>query len=194
LRRAERINGYGRAFGAQGFRSAVLYRNPSWYDALKFSYDMSIPNVGHLDPQRGGCCTVLPFFIGDILELPVTATQDYTLFHMLNDYSMQLWTEQSAVILKNNGLLSFIVHPDYILEDKARNLYVRLLEHLARLKEERRTWIALPGEAARWWRLRSKMKLERTAGEWRITGEGSDRARVAYARLEKGDRLSYEFA
>jgi hypothetical protein len=58
LHRAERIRQYKLQFGAKGFRSAVLYRNVDWIGALGFSYDMSIPNVVHLDPQRGGCCTV----------------------------------------------------------------------------------------------------------------------------------------
>ena len=35
------------------------------------SYDISIPNVRHLDSQFGGCCTVMPFFIGNVLEFPV---------------------------------------------------------------------------------------------------------------------------
>ncbi len=83
LRRAARINEYVVKFGAEGFRSGILYRNADWYDAFKFSYDMSIPNVGHLDPQRGGCCTIMPYFIGDIVELPLTCTQDYTLFQIL---------------------------------------------------------------------------------------------------------------
>jgi len=46
--------------------------------------NMSVPNVGHLDAQLGGCCTVMPFYIGDILELPLTTTQDYSLFNILN--------------------------------------------------------------------------------------------------------------
>jgi hypothetical protein len=57
---------------------------------LNDSFDMSIPNVARLDPQRGGCCTVLPFFIGDIVELPVTTTEGYSLFHILGDYSGQI--------------------------------------------------------------------------------------------------------
>ena len=65
LRRAKRINNYAREYGAQGFRSGILYRNADWYGAFEFSYDMSLPNVAHLDPQRGGCCTVMPFFIGE---------------------------------------------------------------------------------------------------------------------------------
>ena len=51
-------------FDAHGFRAGVMYRNLDWYDAYEFSYDMSVPNVAHLEPQRGGCCTVMPFFVG----------------------------------------------------------------------------------------------------------------------------------
>src|SRR5262249_44518482 len=61
LRRAKKINEYAQKYGAKGFRAAVLYRRPEWYSALNFSYDMSIPNVAHLDPQPGGCCTVMPY-------------------------------------------------------------------------------------------------------------------------------------
>ena len=57
LSRASKINQYAKQFGANTFRSAVLYRQPEWLSAFKFSSDMSIPNVAHLDPQRGGCCT-----------------------------------------------------------------------------------------------------------------------------------------
>ena len=90
LRGASEINRHGKSFGALGFRSAVLYRNIDWHHALDFLYDMSIPNVAHLDPQRGGRCTVFPFFNGKILELPITMSQDYSLFHILKDYSMDL--------------------------------------------------------------------------------------------------------
>ena len=79
---------------AKGFRAGVLYRKQLWYDALDFEYDMSVPNVAHLDPQRGGCCTVMPYFLGNLLELPVTTTQDYCLFNILNDYSINLWERQ----------------------------------------------------------------------------------------------------
>jgi hypothetical protein len=149
LRRAERINRYAREFGALGFRSAVLYRNVDWYDALDFSYDMSIPNVAHLDPQRGGCCTVLPFFIGKILELPVTATQDYSLFHILNDYSTRLWQQQISLIRGKHGLISFIIHPDYIIAEAARRVYIELLDILSKLRSQGETWIALPSEVDR---------------------------------------------
>lgn len=186
VKRAARINRYGREFGARGFRSAVLYRNLDWYSSLNFSYDMSVPNVAHLDPQRGGCCTVTPYFIGKILEIPLTGTQDYSLFHILNDYSIDLWTRQIRLIQEANGAVSFNIHPDYVIPERARKTYLALLEHLARLRAENRTWFALPGEVDRWWRARSQMRLVRENGGWAIAGEGRERARLAYANLEDG--------
>ena len=193
LRRAQRINLYRRQFGALGFRSAVMYRNIDWYDALEFSYDMSIPNMAHLDPQQGGCCTVLPFFVGNILELPLTTTQDYSLFHILDDYSIRLWKEQIALIRQKHDLISFIVHPDYVIDQAARRVYAELLHYLCALRSKGQTWIALPGEIAAWWRLRSEMKLINVGGAWRIEGKGSERARIAYA-VRVNDTISYELA
>lgn len=188
--RAAKINVYGKQFGAEGFRSAVLYRNQSWLNELRFSYDMSIPNVAHLDPQRGGCCTVMPYFIGDILELPVTTTQDYSLFQMMHDYSLDLWKWQTELIVKKHGLISFIVHPDYVTSEKERAAYEGLLGHLSELREWRGVWIAKPGEVAEWWRDRAAMRLVEGSDGIRIEGQGSERARIAYATEEDG-RLTY---
>jgi len=186
LRRAERINRYGQEFAAVGFRSGALYRNHEWLEALDFSYDMSIPNVAHLDPQRGGCCTVLPFFIGNMLELPLTTTQDYSLFHILNNYSIDLWKEQIALITEKHGLVSFIVHPDYVIQKRARETYQELLGCLAQLRGDGVLWIPLPREVDQWWRERSRMKIVGDGKRWRIEGEGKERARLAFATLVGG--------
>jgi hypothetical protein len=193
LRRAERINEYVREYDVQGFRSGILYRNADWFDVFEFSYDMSLPNVAHLDPQRGGCCTVMPFFIGRIIELPVTCTQDYTLFRILNDYSLDLWKRQVDLIRQNHGLISFIVHPDYVIEQRARDTYKALLEFLASVRAKDRVWAALPRDVATWWRKRSEMRLVRENGEWRVEGPGSERACVAYASLA-GNTVRYHLA
>jgi len=192
MRRAARINFHKERFGASGFRAAVLYRKQQWFDALDFSYDMSVPNVAHLDPQRGGCCTVMPYFVGKILELPVTTTQDYTLFNILNDYSIDLWKKQINLIMEKHGLISFIVHPDYVGEAHERTVYEALLAHLAHLRREKGIWIATPGEVDRWWRQRAEMKLVKDGLGWRIEGPGSDRARIAYASQKDG-RIFYEY-
>jgi len=185
LDRAKKINAYGRDLRAQGFRSGALYRNLDWYDALDFAYDMSVPNVAHLDPQPGGCCTVMPFFVGRVLELPVTTTQDYPLFHILGEYSTNLWERQIQIIKAGHGLVSIIAHPDYLQEKRAQKTYMELLAHLAQLRSDESLWIALPGEISSWWRLRSRLQLVHENGDWRIEGPGAERARIAYARLDE---------
>ena len=186
LERASKINAYGREYGADGFRAGVLYRKQLWYDALDFAYDMSVPNVAHLDPQRGGCCTVMPYFIGNILELPVTTTQDYTLFKILNEYSTDLWKRQIELIMEKHGLMSFIVHPDYIVGRRERSIYEELLRYLTRLRHEKNVWITTPGEVNRWWRQRAELQLVESRDGWRVEGEGAERARIAYASENQG--------
>jgi hypothetical protein len=192
LSRVAKINQYGREWGAEGFRAAVLYHREEWFDSLDFSYEMSVPNVAHLDPQRGGCCTVMPYFIGKILEIPVTATQDYSLFHILRDHSIDLWKRQAELIMEKHGLMSFIVHPDYIMTHRERKTYETLLGYLSQLRDERGVWIAKPGEVNRWWRQRDQMRLVEASNGWTIQGPGSQRARVAYAS-EKDGQLNYSF-
>jgi hypothetical protein len=191
LDRAKRINDYGKKFKALGYRSGVLYRNLDWYDEFDFSYDMSVPNVGHLDPQPGGCCTSKPYFIGKILEIPVTATQDYTLFHIFQQYSTDLWKQQIGLIRQQHGMASFIVHPDYVAEKRAREVYEELLAHLADLRSAYHMWLPLPREVNSWWRMRSEMQLIQKNGDWRVEGAGKERARVAFAREQDGN-IVYE--
>jgi hypothetical protein len=191
LRRAAAINRYGREWRAKGFRSAVLYRKQEWYQDLEFSYDSSIPNVAHLDPQYGGCCTVMPYFIGNILELPVTTVQDYTLFHLLNEPGIGLWETQVESILAKNGLASFIVHPDYIADADKKLRYKSLLGYLQRLGRERNLWFAQPREVDSWWRARNRMSLLKDGESWRVVGDGADRAVVAFAKAVDG-KIGFE--
>jgi len=190
LRQARRINAYAKAYGALGFRSPVLYRNVDWFDALEFSYDMSLPNIGHLDPQRGGCCTVMPFFIGNMVELPLTTTQDYSLFNIIGDFSIDLWQRQISAVIERHGLLSFLVHPDYILNERERNVYEHLLAYIASIAREHRLWLARPADVAAWWAQRDQLKIVSTNGKWCIDGEGKETATLAYARLVDG-RIRY---
>jgi hypothetical protein len=193
LRRAKIINRYAREYGAKGFRAAILYRKPDWYGALEFSFDTSFPNVAPLDPQRGGCCTVMPYFIGDVLELPVTTIQDYTLFHVLNERSIDLWKAQADQVLGKNGLLSFIVHPDYLLEQDTLSVYEGLLDHLRELRKKKHIWSALPAEIDSWWRARRKMSVVQEGNSWKIEGDDTGRAVLAFAKNVDG-KIAYELA
>jgi hypothetical protein len=191
LHRVLIINRYATEYGAKGFRAAVLYRKPDWYNSLNFSFDMSIPNVAHLDAQHGGCCTVMPYFIGDVLELPVTTSQDYALFHLLNQRSTDLWKTQTELILGKNGMASFIIHPDYVMEPDTKLLYTALLGYLRDLRERRQVWFGLPADVDSWWRARNKMTVVRRDNAWQIEGEQAEHAVLAYAKRVDGN-LVYE--
>jgi peptidoglycan/xylan/chitin deacetylase (PgdA/CDA1 family) len=184
--RAKAINQYAEKWGAKGFRSPVMYRNPAWYDAYGFSYDMSFPNVAHLDPQRGGCCTVFPFFIGNVLELPLTTIQDYPLYNIIRQDPIEMWTKQMDAIIAKHGLISFIIHPDYTTTPEKQQLYRQLLGLMKKRSEENDVWLALPGEVDEWWRERNAMNFTRENGKWTIEGKGSENATVGYARIENG--------
>jgi hypothetical protein len=190
MERVAQINRYAREFDCHGFRSGAMYREQAWFDAFELSFDMSVPNGAHLEPQRGGCCTVMPYFVGNVLELPLTTIQDYSLFHILGDYSTRVWKEQIDLIRANNGLISFIAHPDYLRGSRAQAVYTDLLRHLSDLRDQGQVWMALPTAVDQWWRNRQLMSLVPDGDSWRIVGPGSDRARLAYAALDNG-RLKY---
>lgn len=193
LRRAEQINRYARLYRARGFRAGAMYRIQDWYDAYEFSYDMSVPNVAHLEPKRGGCCTVFPYFVGKILELPLTTCQDYSIFYILQDFSLDLWKQQTSLIRERNGMISILAHPDYLTNQQARSAYGTLLAYLRHRVDGEGWWAALPGDVDDWWRARRQMKLAPRGDNWEITGPESDRARLAYA-VREGERLRFELA
>lgn len=187
LRRAHKINDYARKFKALGFRSGSLYRNLDWYDAFEFSYDMSVPSVGALEAQGGGACTLRPYFIKNIVELPLTMTQDYSLFHILGDYSIEIWKTQIREIVARNGLVSLIIHPDYVINKRAQDTYRALLTFLSMLRSEGKLSILLPSEVAHWWKNRNRMTLHMDRGSWSVAGPEYQRARVGYAHCAHGD-------
>lgn len=191
--RARKINAYARQHAALGFRAGSMHRNQEWFDLLEFQYDMSVPTVSYLEPQSGGCCTVTPYFVGDMLELPLTTIQDHGLFYILSESSIELWKQQMEVILAHHGLISFIVHPDYITESAEYQQYCRLLEYISHLRDSRSIWVALPSEINRWWRDRSNMELVLDGDSWKVCGRGSERARVAFATVVNGE-LRYRLA
>lgn len=190
IRRVAKINDYAKRFGALGFRSAILYRNLEWFGELDFLYDMSVPNSAPLDPQPGGCCTVMPYFIGGLVELPLTTIQDYSLFHVLGRYDMEIWEQQIKSVIGHNGLLTFLIHPDYIIDSGPQDAYRRLLERLAGCAAEHDCWLPLPREVAQWWKQRNEMKLVKTSAGWKVVGNGAEHARVAWAVAER-DHLTY---
>jgi hypothetical protein len=104
---------------------------------------------------------------------------------------LNLWKAQTERIVGKNGLVSFIVHPDYIIEKRARGIYRDLLNYLRRASKQTKLWFAVAGEIDRWWRARSQMRLVDDNGTWNIEGSGAERAKLAFATVV-GDHLEYE--
>jgi hypothetical protein len=188
-RRAKLINGYAKTYRARGFLAGAMYRNQDWFSSVDFSYDMSVPNVAHLEPQRGGCCTVMPYFVGNLLELPLTTSQDYSVCNILEHYSYRLVGEASLAHSQQTWA-EHDIEPSGLIELKPRGVYDGLLRYLRKLCDRENVWHALPGEVDRWWRARRQMRIVNTGNAWKVQGPESHRARMAFAVLD-GDRLTY---
>jgi peptidoglycan/xylan/chitin deacetylase (PgdA/CDA1 family) len=149
--------------GAAGFRSPATHRVFEWLADLPLAYDCSVPHSDPYEPIPGGCCSLWPFFIGDVVELPYTVPQDHTLFTLLGHRSIALWQEQLERIEQLHGLVQLVTHPDpgYLGDRSKRALYVEFLDLI---RESSGLWKPLPREVAQWWRQRDA----RDAGAWSI--------------------------
>lgn len=139
--------------GAEGFRSPATHRVFDWLADLPVLYDCTVPNSDPFEPQPGGCCNVMPFLIGAVVELPYTLPQDHTLLTLLGHRSLALWVEQAAAIEREHGLIHAVSHPDkgYLGDADKRARYA---EFLRAISERPHVWKALPREVAAWWRQR----------------------------------------
>jgi len=139
--------------GAVGFRSPATHRVVDWLAELPMEYDCSIPHSDPFEPQPGGCCSLWPFFLGDVVELPYTLPQDHTLFTLLGHKSIDVWRAQVEDIEELNGLAQVLSHPDpgYLGDPDKRALYVEFLDFVC---EREGLWRPLPREVADWWRVR----------------------------------------
>jgi peptidoglycan/xylan/chitin deacetylase (PgdA/CDA1 family) len=142
-----------RAFEAVGFRSPSTHRVHQWIGELPLSYDCSVPHSDPLEPMPGGCCSLWPYFIGDLVELPYTLPQDHTLFTVLGKTTVDDWLAQVDAIERRHGLIQCLSHPDpgYLGDPDKRAIYAELLDALA---ERAQLWKPLPRDLAAWWRQR----------------------------------------
>ena len=88
-----------RGDAASGTRSASARRPPTasaaWMPELGCLYDSSFPDTDPFEPQPGGCCSIWPFFLEDLVELPITMPQDHTLFEILQGALDRRWVQKS---------------------------------------------------------------------------------------------------
>jgi peptidoglycan/xylan/chitin deacetylase (PgdA/CDA1 family) len=178
------IHHYLAEWGAVGFRSPATHRNPDWMPELGALYDSSFPDTDPFEPQAGGCCSILPYFIGDLVELPITLVQDHTLWEILRQDTIDLWKRKSDWVIDNGGLINLITHPDYLDTPARLRMYEEFLEYLA---AQEGGWYALPREVAAWWVTRAGMRCVEDGDNARIEGDFAERATLAWVRRSGED-------
>ncbi|GAB4367460.1 MAG: hypothetical protein Kow00128_11940 [Deltaproteobacteria bacterium] len=117
---AKSINRYLKEWGAVGFRSGAMHHNLEWIHALDIEYDASTFDFDPFEPQPDGMGTIFPFWVQSdpdrkgYVELPYTLPQDFTLFVMLRENSIDLWKRKLDWVASKGGMCLLITHPDYM--------------------------------------------------------------------------------
>jgi peptidoglycan/xylan/chitin deacetylase (PgdA/CDA1 family) len=179
-RRLPQMRRYAEDWGAVGFRSPATQRAWSTMSGLPFEYDSSYPDTDPFEPQAGGCCSWLPFLIGDLVELPITLAQDHTLFVILGVQDGRVWCDKVEHIRSRGGLALVLTHPDYLSGSPLAAAYEELL---TRYLDDPQVWRALPAAVADWWRRRAASSLVREGTGWRVVGPAAAEAGVSLTHV-----------
>ena len=171
---------YAELWGARGFRSPSTLRSTERVQQLAVDHDSSWSDVARYEPQAGGTCSWLPYFIGNVVELPITLPQDHTLFDVRGEHGEETWLEKTSALRADEGMALMLTHPDYLLDPERLAAYDRFLAVHA---DDSTAWHALPGEIADWWRRRAASTIKRVGDSWEVEGPAAGEARV---RLDAG--------
>ena len=159
-RQARSINHYLREWKAVGFRSGFMHHNLDWLHDLDVLYDSSTFDTDPFEPQPDGVDTIFPFWVSSpgrpgYVELPYTLAQDFTLFLLLQETTIDIWKQKLDWVAAHGGMAMIDVHPDYVdLDGPGRpgvsypvRYYAELLDYV-REKYAGQFWPALPREVA----------------------------------------------
>ena len=165
--RAKHINAYLKQWNARGFRSPAMHHNLNWLRSLEIEYDASTFDTDPFEPQPDGVGTIFPFLVPPdaghpgYVELPYTLAQDFTLFVLMEERTIDIWKNKVDWIVEKGGMVLVNTHPDYMaFDDNSANLeeypvhyYADLLNYI-REKYEGQYWHALPRDVADFWKHR----------------------------------------
>lgn len=92
------------------------------------------------------------------VELPYTLPQDFTLFILMNEKTIDIWKKKLDWIAEKGGMVLFNSHPDYLNFNTLKNgneeysvdLYIEFLEYIKKRYKDQ-YWHALPRDIARFW-------------------------------------------
>lgn len=186
-----KIHRYLAEWDAVGFRSPATHRNADWMHELGCLYDSSFSDTAPFEPQAGGCCSIFPYLLDGLVELPMTLEMDHTLWEIMRDVDAAHWIRKADWVAANHGLVNLLVHPDYLTDTRREACYDVFLMHLAAMEG---AWHALPREVAAWWKAREGLadaRPEELPAEVEAGGERY-RPASAFARRGEGDAIALE--
>jgi hypothetical protein len=189
IERVEAMRAVAAKWKAVGFRSPATHRKYEWFSAMGFEYDSSAPDSDPFEPQAGGCLSIFPFFVDDVVEIPITMPQDHTLFALLRAQDWSMWDRKARAVIGRHGVVCMLAHPDemagYAGNPEVIPIYRDFLAHLC--GRSQRVWNPLPCELSRWWRARREARLiTRNGGA--VIAEGDSAMAIGTLRLV-GDEL-----
>jgi hypothetical protein len=139
----------------RGFRAPSVCRNVAWISGLDFDFDSTFCDTDPFDSKPGGTCSIFPFFIGGMVELPVTLGRDHTLIQFLRRNPLSIWSLKARWIASAGGMILAATEPRFLSVESYLAAYKDLLTELSGLQ----AWRARPSEVAAWWRHRNQASL-----------------------------------
>ena len=128
---------------------------------LNIAYSVSTFDTDPFEPQANGVKTVFPIKLGasDVVELPYSMPQDFTLFILMREKSIDIWLRKLDWIAERGGMVLLNTHPDYMCfnggkcstEEYPVELYEKLLSHI-RENYQKQYWLTLAEEAAEYYK------------------------------------------
>jgi hypothetical protein len=165
LERAIKINRYLQEWESCGFRSPSMLCKLDWILDLNVEYDSSTFDTDPFEPQSEGTGTIFPFIVNrgpsrkTYVELPYTLVQDFTLFILMKEKTIDIWKKKLDWIAEKGGMALIITHPDYMsfngekqgFEEYPAGYYRAFLEYVKE-RYAGQYWQALPRDMAKFWK------------------------------------------
>jgi hypothetical protein len=162
-KQAVEINRYIKEWDSVGFRTPSMYHDLQLLHHLNIKYDASTFDTDPFEPQPDGVRTIFPFWVtgnsqrGGYVELPYTLPQDFLLYILMQEKSIDIWKRKLDWIVEHGGMALFITHPDYMsfvetldYDEYPARYYEKFLEHI-KSKYEGLYWNVLPRDLSDFW-------------------------------------------
>jgi glycosyltransferase involved in cell wall biosynthesis len=160
--KARYIREYMKLWNATGFRSPLMQHKLPWIHQLGVEYDASTFDTDPFEPEPDAAGTIFPFWVpgpngGGFVELPYTMAQDFTLFVVLREKTIDIWKKKIDWIAEKGGMALLNTHPDYMCfsgkparDEFPVEFYEELLTYMQE-KHGKALWQANPREVSRFY-------------------------------------------